>query len=282
VLLGINAGTRVSGIDMKIFISQSQERGRALADALAKFVRIVVPTAEPWVSTADLEKGSKWRAQLEQNLEQAGAGIVCLTPENLNDRWVLFEAGALSLKPLGRLWTFVLDVPYSQIEPPLSEFQHTIPQRDDVLKMIQSISAIAGPPRKPEDLKMVFDLLWPTFEQEIDKVRQMRAPSSPSKLDHDKALAELLAHVRTISQQAWVQEKTLKMMHLFYRALFGEKTPDLKDLRELVSSGTPPSISPRVIAGAYIPSSAGLFPGSVSVEPPPSIAAPPGSSDPVT
>jgi hypothetical protein len=110
---------------MKVFISQSRERSRAIAEELKLFVRTLVPSTEPWISTTGIEKGSRWGPELAENLEQASAGIICLASDNLDDRWILFEAGALSRKPSDKVWTFLLDIAPSQVEPPVSQFQHT-------------------------------------------------------------------------------------------------------------------------------------------------------------
>ena len=48
------------------------------------------------MSGSDIQKGSRGHFELAGALEGVRHGIVCLTPENLGEPWVLFEAGALS------------------------------------------------------------------------------------------------------------------------------------------------------------------------------------------
>jgi hypothetical protein len=50
------------------------------------------------MSAADIDKGAKWSTEISRELEQANFAVSCLTPENLNEPWLLFEAGALSKK----------------------------------------------------------------------------------------------------------------------------------------------------------------------------------------
>jgi hypothetical protein len=82
-------------------------------------------------------------SQTWQKLNEATGGIVCLTRENLDERWLPSEAGALSTKVTDRVWTFLLDVNPEEVAPPLSEFLHTKAERNDVLKMVRSIHKIA-------------------------------------------------------------------------------------------------------------------------------------------
>src|SRR5262245_20222161 len=124
---------------MKVFISQSLPRSLALANAFKDFVRKVVPGTDPWVSESGIDKGSRFMSEIRENLNQASAGVVCLTRENLNEPWILYEAGALSTKSTDRVWTLLLDVEHSDVADPLSPFNHTKAERDDLLKMVGSI-----------------------------------------------------------------------------------------------------------------------------------------------
>src|SRR5687767_3321645 len=110
---------------MKIFISQSGDRSKALALALEALVRRLIPGADPCVSDTGIDKGARPLAEIATSLGEAGGGIICLTSENLTKPWILFEAGALSRQPTDRVWTVLLDIENAQVEPPLGQFQHT-------------------------------------------------------------------------------------------------------------------------------------------------------------
>ena len=58
------------------------------------------------MSTNGIPKGSRSEPELVDNLEQAGAGIVCLTPDSLDARWVLFEAGGKAVDKRTDIWAF--------------------------------------------------------------------------------------------------------------------------------------------------------------------------------
>ena len=50
------------------------------------------------MSDTDIEKGARWENEISLRLAESDLGIICLTPDNLEEPWVLFEAGALAKK----------------------------------------------------------------------------------------------------------------------------------------------------------------------------------------
>ena len=209
---------------MKVFISHSGDRSKTLAQKVQWFVRNLIPATDPWISTG-IEKGSRWESEIAQNLEDTHVGIVCLTPENLNARWLLFESGALSKRLDGKVATLLLDVTAAQVEPPLSQFQHTKAEREDVLQLMETINkrvaAVGEKPRRDDDLGETFDKFWTDLESTIGDLRS-RAPSvvAPARKPED-ILAELLDLARANLRQGYMQEKTLKMLHQAYRGVLG-------------------------------------------------------------
>src|ERR1700674_2762788 len=85
---------------MKVLVSWSGQRGRIVAEALRSWLADVLHRTDAWVSSEDIEPGTRWNSELAKQLEETQFGIVCLTPESAHAPWVLFEAGALA-KTLG-------------------------------------------------------------------------------------------------------------------------------------------------------------------------------------
>lgn len=124
---------------MKVFISWSGPRSRAVAEALNDWLRRVIQAVRPFYSP-DIEKGAKWSSEIDHALEGTAFGIICLTKDNLRSEWIHYEAGALSKTPDAMIWTLLLDVQPSEVGQPLGKFQHTIAEKEDVWKLVQTIN----------------------------------------------------------------------------------------------------------------------------------------------
>jgi len=111
---------------MKVFISWSGLRSKATAELLSDWIKCVLQATRPWISTRDIDRGALWFSEISDQLKDTTVGIVCLTQENKNRPWILFEAGPLA-KGLSsnRVCTFLVDLKTADLEdPPLSSITH--------------------------------------------------------------------------------------------------------------------------------------------------------------
>src|SRR5688572_24049156 len=81
---------------LRVFISWSGARSKAIAEALRGWVPRVLQSVHPWMSGEDIYAGARWLAEIQAQLSQTGVGIICVTPENQHSPWLNFEGGALS------------------------------------------------------------------------------------------------------------------------------------------------------------------------------------------
>ncbi len=81
---------------MKLFISWSGEISHKIAVVLRDWIPAVIPSIAPWVSSEDIPKGTRWSTEVAKELANSFSGIICVTPDNIREPWLLFEAGALS------------------------------------------------------------------------------------------------------------------------------------------------------------------------------------------
>jgi len=79
---------------MHVFISQSGPLSKAFAELLATWLPDVIQRVKPWVSSQDIDKGSLRPNEINEALSTT-VGISCVTQENKDAPWLLFEAGAL-------------------------------------------------------------------------------------------------------------------------------------------------------------------------------------------
>lgn len=154
----------------------------------------VIQAVEPWVST-EMEKGKKWFTEIADHLEEANVGIICLTRENLNSPWLLFEAGALAKIKGAYVCTFLLDLKPTDVEPPLSEFQATMAEKDDIRKLLLTINKVlekAGQKSLPEKtLDGTFSTFWPELDNILKEILKREEPKKKIRSTQDY-LAEIL------------------------------------------------------------------------------------------
>jgi hypothetical protein len=184
---------------MKVFISWSDERSKKVADVFSDWLPQIIQALEPWISS-NIAKGARSTAEISSEIEKSKIGIICLTPENLDNNWILFEAGALSKMSDTKVCTFLLDLTPSDIKPPLSQFQHTIFTKEDVFKLIntinQQLSKSDEKPLADKTLRQVFDRSWPEFNDSITEIVQSR-PEKTKQIRSDRdILEEILTLVR--------------------------------------------------------------------------------------
>ena len=188
-----------------VFISWSGERSRMAAEALRDWLPVVLPASKPWMSKKDIEKGSQGLDEVGKALEMR-IGIVCLTPENLDAHWILYEAGALS-KTLGaRVCTFLLGglkIP-GEIPPPLGLFQATrADDMQDTGRLIHDINKALGPPSEAKDtLDTRFGLGWPMLAEKLSAI-----PVAPEVAKPARGVPEMVAEILELSRTTWIENR---------------------------------------------------------------------------
>ena len=115
---------------------------------------------------AAFTKGGFWFSELADRLSESAIGIVCLTSENKNKPWILFEAGALN-KGLStnKVCTLLIDLTPNDIKYPLGGFNHTLlKDKNDFFKLLKSINLSMNYPIKEELLRDSFDEYYDRFK----------------------------------------------------------------------------------------------------------------------
>ncbi|MCI2023623.1 MAG: toll/interleukin-1 receptor domain-containing protein [Acetobacter fabarum] len=190
---------------MKVFLSWSGEQSKKVAQLLNDWLPRVIQSLEPWISTQDIQKGSLWSEVIGDQLQGMTTGIICLTMENKERPWILFEAGALA-KGLttNRVCTLLIDLEPADITPPLSQFNHTIPSmKEDVLHLLQTLNdRIKDNKIRSEILVNALDVHWPYFSQELQNIKQstQSAEKVPPRSDDD-ILREILDNTRSLTNR---------------------------------------------------------------------------------
>lgn len=165
---------------MKIFISWSGEHSQKIAIALNEFIENVIQSTKPFVSAKDIPKGQRWSQDIAKALEHSNFGIICVTKDNIQAPWILFEAGALSkMVDVSNVVPLLFGIKPSDLkDSPLSQFQAVNFSEEDVRKLIHTVDEKNE--KKLKDLDKIFDKWYPDFENEINNIM-----SSIPKGDND-------------------------------------------------------------------------------------------------
>jgi len=139
------------------------------------------------MSEHSIDKGTRNIPAISKNLEETQFGIICLTPENLNAAWLLFEAGALSKsQDDARVWTFLYELENTDVQGPLSQFQHTKAKKEDVRKLLQAINRASDSPSvTDQQLQVSFDRGWPELEEKLGNIPVTTEASAPKRTERD-------------------------------------------------------------------------------------------------
>jgi len=189
---------------MKVFLSWSGARSREVANLLSDWLCCVIQAARPWISTRDLDRGSLWFGEINDQLKDTTVGIICLTQENKGRPWILFEAGALA-KGLStsRVCTLLVDLEPKDIEDPLAQFNHTFPNRESVLGLVKTLNGtLASNALDNRILDQVFETYWPQFETKFAAILKGTEPEVATKpRPKEDVMSEILENTRMLNSR---------------------------------------------------------------------------------
>jgi hypothetical protein len=188
---------------MKVFISWSGQISHKVALAIRDWLPCVLNEAKPFVSSEDIRKGNRWLLDVSKELATTRFGIICLTADNLNAPWILFEAGALSksLKD-SQVCTLLLgQLKATDVKGPLAGFQHTIFKREDFKKLVTAINTEVEQNQLSETvITKVFDKWWPELEANISKILASNSQPAPEERSESDILKEILELSRYVAR----------------------------------------------------------------------------------
>lgn len=189
---------------MKVFISWSGERSRQVGELLDDWLQCVIQAINPWRSDRDIDRGSLWFTQITNQLKDTSIGIVCLTQENKNNPWILFETGALA-KGLttSRVCTFLIDLQPSDIKDPLAQFNHTLPDKSGLKNLVRTLNSTLGENCLSDKvLDEIFETYWPKFEDKFSiALEQTNTEVVIEPRSENDILSEVLSITRNMDRR---------------------------------------------------------------------------------
>lgn len=157
---------------MKVFLSWSGEASHALAGVLHEWLPTVLQFVDPWMSSEDITKGTRWNPEIGKTLEETSYCIVCVTPGVQREPWVNFEAGAVAkIVSQSYVSPLLLGVSVEELDGlPLSMFQCTRFNKADVLKLLRSINGAARSSVSSTRLKTSLDYSWAALRERVEGI----------------------------------------------------------------------------------------------------------------
>jgi len=180
---------------VKVFISWSGNRSEAVAKALKNLIESVLPDVEGWLSSENLTPGTLWTPALLSQIARASYGILCLTSENVDRPWILFEAGGLSASIQGRsVCPYLLDLSPPNLKQPLSLLNTVAANKDGTFALLRAINRQrkGATPFSDGYLRGIFCKFWPIFDRELNRARKMAPNIVPLQELKNKAIEDIV------------------------------------------------------------------------------------------
>ena len=174
---------------MKVFISWSGALSKELGESLRDWIPGVLQAVNPYFTPSDVEKGTRWSTDIARELEGSSIGILCMTRENINSPWMLFEAGALS-KSLEKshVCPMLFGITNTDLAGPLKQFQTTAFDKSEVKQLLKVINnQIPEGKLAAKTLETVFEKWWPDLEEKVNSIlsKVLRPKDELDSISHD-------------------------------------------------------------------------------------------------
>jgi len=163
---------------MKVFVSWSGDLSRNVAEVLRTHLPRIIQGLDVFMSKHDMESGGRWSIQLAEELEEARFGILCLTPDNLDSPWILFEAGALTKHVEGRACGLLFgNLGPEDIVGPLSQFQNRSFTPEEFGALLADLNAGLPRPLSEQDLALTLRKWWADIESACTRTLEETRPT---------------------------------------------------------------------------------------------------------
>jgi hypothetical protein len=112
-----------------------------------------------------------------------------------------FEAGAVATKNKS-VTSYLIDVDYSQLKPPLSLYQNVNADEPSTFKLAQDVSHATGSNVPEETLKERFTVAWPKLKTALEVSMKADDTEKPKTRPQEEMVEEILGIVRGLRRDA--------------------------------------------------------------------------------
>lgn len=144
----------------------SGEASRKIADALRTALAAMIQGNQYFFAHEDIPPGKDWRDHIQAELESSLFGIACVTPENVENPWIHFEAGAMSMNGRGVV-PYLAAIDRESLHSTMQSRQILVADRDGTKRLAIELNLHSNSRLPPEVLDASFEGQWPKLESNI-------------------------------------------------------------------------------------------------------------------
>ncbi|WP_454561802.1 hypothetical protein [Mycobacterium haemophilum] len=215
----------------KVFISWSGELAKRVASVWRDLLGIMFDTVQPFMSEEDIGAGERNLGRIANELAGTNFGIVVVTQDNQNSRWLNYEAGALSKNVesknaegdlAARVVPSLVDFARAgDVERPLGQFQGKILNQKGIRDTLVAVAEVAG--AREASVVARFDSLWDTeYKDRFNRAKEGAHTTKPPARKPDDMVEEILTIVRSSPPLATTEEILTLVRDMHRVAKFGE------------------------------------------------------------
>lgn len=189
---------------MKIFLSWSKDLSRDVAKYFSDWLPGVIQECKDPFISVDIDKGEPWFEAITTNLATTDLGIVFITPENQEETWLNFEAGAM-LNKFGKsgVCPVLVGMKKGDYKGPMKNLQLAeLASKQDVEQLLSTINKRCDQSLDPAILTRMMDTFWPELEGKLQELIATHSKSGhPTRAVRklDDKVDELLTLVRGLT-----------------------------------------------------------------------------------
>lgn len=182
---------------MSIFISWSGKTSGQVARALEEWLRVVLQGCDPWISSS-IESGARWSSEIAARLDSTSTGILCVTPDNQDAPWLVFEAGALAKSATdARVCPYLFGLRVAQLrEGPLTQFQAREADEAGTWELVRMLNARLDTSVGEAELERLYRVMWPELAKVLASIDT--SATAPAARSAEEMLEEVLTLTRAI------------------------------------------------------------------------------------
>ena len=185
---------------MKIFISWSKEKSSELAHSIDDFLKgMFRDKIASWISDENIVSGTRPMTEIKKALTTCDKGIFCLTKNNYESPWIMYEAGAMSMHESANNENAILTILFDNLkiekvkDGPLGQYQLRIYSYENIKTFAKEINDILQTFDSDELFKKQFDLNWNVLNEKVKQILHRYEIGGENILDKKTLMQELSA-----------------------------------------------------------------------------------------